>query len=68
MAWTQADLDKLDEAIAAGRGAKQITFNDQTTVFHSIDEMRKLRAWLVRVLNQDAGGSNYRLAVIRKGT
>ena len=68
MAWTQADLDALDAAIAAGRGAKQITFNDQTLVFHTVDEMRKLRAWISRDLADAAGTPTYRLAVTYNGT
>ena len=65
MAFTQDDLDKLDAAIAAGRGVRQVSFSDQTTSFSSIDEMLKLRSVMKREVE---GQSSYRLAVTKKGT
>ncbi len=66
MAWTQADLDALEAAIADGRGAKQISFQDQTVQFGSVSEMLALRATMKREV--DTTATNYRLAVTRKGT
>jgi len=43
MAFQQTDLDKLDAAIVSG--IKSVTFADgRRTDFHSLDEMRRLRA------------------------
>ncbi len=66
MAFVQADLDKLDRAIADGRGARQIAFENQSVTFDSIDEMRKRRAMMKREI--DGTVRTYRLAVTRKGT
>jgi hypothetical protein len=68
MAWTQSDVDTLKAAIAAGRGARSITFADQTVTFHSIDEMLKLLA----VMQADATATatsrtRTRLAATSKG-
>ncbi len=43
MAFQPADLDKIDAAILSG--VKKVTFADgRATEFHSLDEMRRLRA------------------------
>lgn len=43
MAFQQSDLDKLDAAIVSG--VKSVTFADgRRTDFHTLDEMRRLRA------------------------
>jgi hypothetical protein len=43
MPFQQSDLDKLDAAITAG--VKKVTFADgRSTEYHSLDEMRRLRA------------------------
>lgn len=65
MAFTQADLDKLDRAIADGRGARQISFADQTIVFHSVSDMLKLRSLIKRQVDT---ALTHRLAVVSKGT
>lgn len=68
MAFSQSDLDALDAAIAAGRGARQITFNDgQTVAFNSIAEMLSLRAIMKREIDETSSPA-YRLAVTSKGT
>lgn len=68
MAWTQTDLDKLDSAIADGRGARQISFGDQSVTFHDIDQMLKLRAEMRREIAVAANPTrHYRLAATRKG-
>lgn len=41
MAFTQAQLDALDTAIA--QGARSVQYADRTTVFHTLDEMIALR-------------------------
>ena len=65
MAFTQADIDKLDRAIAAGRGVQTISFADQTTTFRTVAEMKELRQWMTREVNATR---TYRLAVTSKGT
>ena len=67
MAVTQADLDAWDRATAESRGALQITFNDQTVTFASLDARQKYRAFLVSQINADTIPP-YRLAVTRKVT
>lgn len=53
MTWTQADVDALKAAIAAGKGARSMTFGDQSVVFNSIDDMLKLLA----VMQADVAGA-----------
>jgi hypothetical protein len=68
MPWTQADLDALKQAIADGRGARSITFGDQSVTFNSIDDMLKLLA--VMTADVAAAGtptSRTRLAATSKG-
>lgn len=59
MAWTQADVDALERAIAAGRGARTIQFTDQVVTFNSIDEMLKLLA-IMRAAVAGAAGTSQR--------
>lgn len=65
MAFTQTDLDKLDQAIVDGRGAKSVSFADQTIMFHSVDDMLKLRSLMKRQIDS---ALTHRLAVVSKGT
>lgn len=65
MAFTQADLDKLDRAIADGRGAQSISFADQTITFRTVDDMLKLRSLMKRQVDS---ALTHRLAVVSKGT
>lgn len=51
MPWTQTDIDTLKQAIADGRGVRQLTFADQSVQFHSIDEMLRLLAVMHREVN-----------------
>ena len=67
MAWTQADADALRAAIAAGRGARSITFADQTVTFNSIDEMLRLLAEMQQAVNASTGKSRSRVAATSKG-
>ena len=67
MAFTQADVDALDRAIADGRGAIEITFADQTVRFRSVDEMKDLRAMMAGEVAAAAGVSRTRFAATSKG-
>lgn len=68
MAFSQADLDALDAAIASGRGVRSMTFSDQSVTFNSIEDMLRLRSVMQQEI--DAAGTtprNYRFAVTDKG-
>lgn len=67
MAWTQADIDALQAAIAAGRGARSITFSDQSVTFNSIDDMLKLLATMQQAVAGETGASRSRFAATSKG-
>ncbi len=68
MAFTQSDITALERAIADGRGARTITFFDQSVTFNSIDEMLKLLSVMRQEVNGAAGTrQGYRLAATRKG-
>lgn len=66
MAFTSDDIDALKRAIADGRGARTISFSDQSVTFNSISEMLQLLA----VMQQDVNASTrqgYRVATVNKG-
>lgn len=68
MPWTQTDIDNLKQAIADGRGARSITFSDQSVTFNSIREMLELLAAMEGDVNTSAGTpKNIRYAVVSKG-
>jgi len=68
MPFTQTDADNLRRAIADGRGARSMTFDNQTVVFNSLDEMIKLLAIMEAEAGNAAGTRrSYRVAVTRKG-
>lgn len=67
MAWTQTDIDALKAAIAAGRGARTITFGDQTVTFHSVDEMLTLLGRMEADVATTAGTPRTRYAGFTKG-
>lgn len=68
MAYTQADLDALDEEIAAVRTVKSTAFSDQSTTFRDLDELLKLRALMAQEINSTAGRSrSIRYAATSKG-
>jgi len=68
VAFTQTDIELLERAIADGRGARSITFFDQSITFNSIAEMLELLAVMRQDVAADTGaGRNYRLASFRKG-
>lgn len=63
MAWTQADLDRLDAAIASG--TKSVQLDGQQRVFQSTRDMLQVRAIIVRSLNPNQPTTT--LATTRKG-
>jgi hypothetical protein len=66
--FTQADIDALKAAIAAGKGAKEITFSDQTVIFHSVEDMLALLAAMQNDVQASASGSSStRYAATSKG-
>jgi hypothetical protein len=69
MAWTQADIDTIKQAILDRKGARSIQFSDQLVTFDSIDDMLKLLAVMQQEVNAAAGTSTrMRLAATSKGT
>lgn len=64
MAVTQAQLDALDAAIAAGN--TEVTSGDKTLRYQTIDEMLAARAAIARLLrmqaNPSAGSPRFQLA------
>ena len=60
MAWTQTDIDALERAIADGRGARSISFADQSVTFGSVSEMLELLAAMKASLAVAAGTSSTR--------
>ncbi len=71
MAWTQTDVDNLKAAIADGRGARTITFGDQSVQFHTVAEMLALLAAMQQDVSatvaEASGGSRTRFAATSKG-
>lgn len=67
MAWTADDIAILERAIVSGKGARTITFGDQSIEFHSIDDMLKLLAVMRQEVNAGSGGSRTRYAATSKG-
>ena len=70
MPFTQTDADNLRRAIADGRGARSMTFDNQTVVFNSITEMLELLARMEADVAGPAGTNtrrSYRIGVTSKG-
>jgi hypothetical protein len=68
MAFTQADVDALRAAIADGRGARTISFGDQSVTFGTPDEMLKLLSVMQADVNATAGTqTRTRFAATSKG-
>lgn len=72
MAWTQSDLDLLDDAIRAvvtsGTFSVQTAqFSDQATTFRSLKEMQEFRAWLAGQIVDSTTGTRTRYARTSKG-
>lgn len=66
MAFTQADLDQLDEAIKESAVVETMTFADGTSfTFRSIEDMQRVRAMMAQ---QVAGtATRTRFASVSKG-
>ncbi len=64
MAWTQADVDALEQAIRDRKGVRNLTLSDQSYTFESTEEMLALLAAMKAAV---AGGSRTRYAATRKG-
>ncbi len=65
MAWTQADIDKLEKAIASGAHIQSMTIGGQQFVFRTAADMLKLLSAMKGQVN--AGSKNHRLAATGKG-
>jgi hypothetical protein len=66
MAWSQADVDTLKQAIVDRKGARTIQFSDRVVTFESIDDMLKLLS--VMQAEASGGGSRTRFGATSKGT
>lgn len=51
MSWTNADLDRLNTAIASG--ARRVRYSDHEVEYRSMDEMLMARSLIERELSQD---------------
>lgn len=71
MAITQAQYDEYAATAtadyAARKGAKEVTFADQTTVFESWAEIWKWLQWLKGQVSDAPGASRTRYAATSKG-
>ncbi len=67
MAFTQTDIDLLKSAISAGRGARTISFGDQSVTFHSVAEMIELLRIMEADVATTAGTPRTRYGVVDKG-
>jgi len=70
MPWTQADIDAIKAAIAAGKGLKVSRHADQEATFHSIADLKELLAMMqgdVSAEESAAGESTTRYAAFSKG-
>lgn len=68
MPWTQTDADNLRRAIADGRGARSMTFDNQTVVFNSLKEMIELLAIMEQgVATANGTRRGYRVGITSKG-
>lgn len=53
MAWTQSDLDSIDQAIA--QGVAEVRFADRTVRYRSIDDLLKARDAISQTLANQQG-------------
>jgi hypothetical protein len=67
MAWTQADIDALKQAIVDRKGARTITFSEQSVTFETIEQMRMLLADMAADVAVSGNRSRTRFAATRKG-
>ena len=67
MAWTQADIDTLRQALVDRKGARTVQFSDQSVTFDSVDDMMKLLSAMEAAVSASAGTTRSRLAATSKG-
>ena len=68
MPFTIDDQIKLEAAISDGRGARSMTFSDQSVVFNSISEMLELLGFMRREIAAANGTArNFRVGSVSKG-
>lgn len=67
MPFTAADIETLKQAILDRKGARSITFSDQSVTFDSIDDMRKLLAMMEADITATTITSRTRYAATSKG-
>lgn len=60
MAFTQAQLDNIENAIASG--ARSVSYEGKTTSFGSLDEMLRVRNIIMRALGMSSADNNYVIA------
>lgn len=51
MAWTQAELDSLESALA--QGARVVKYEDREVTYRNLEDMRSLRREMARELGLD---------------
>jgi hypothetical protein len=56
MAWTQADLDALNEAIISG--AQTVAYESKTVTYRSLDDMLRLQNIIMIALGLVPGNNN----------
>jgi len=67
MAWTEADVATLKQALLDRQGVRTIVFSDQSVTFDSISDMLKLLAIMQAEVDVVAGTSRTRYAATSKG-
>lgn len=68
MVWTQADLDKIEAAIAKGGALSRLKFSDQEFEFRTPAEMLQVRAVIAAALAAENGPrTTSRYAATSKG-
>lgn len=55
MAWTQANLDAIETAIASGE--LRVSFEGRSVEYRSIEELQKARAEIKAALSEAEGGT-----------
>ena len=65
MAWTQTQLDALEEAIA--QGSLSVQYGDKRVQYRSLDEMLRLRDLMRKELGKITAGSTTVLSKFGKG-
>lgn len=65
MAWTQAQLDALDQAIA--EGALTVRYQDKQVQYRSLDEMMRIRSLMASELGVKARSPRRTYASFSKG-